>query len=115
MEATTAYDKQFYGDQWRGFLFMFACTTAHEMTHLFTCYLNQSSRRDSPFELSYLDYFQRSANGDLAGESGRVLEAILFGGATEYYRQQHLEPILGHNQVSRVREGMAWLVSFAYA
>lgn len=70
---------------------MFACTTVHELTHLFVHYLSPYDAIVTPREISHLDYDQDvtlPGEGVLhAGESGRWPEAALFGGSLEYWME----------------------------
>ncbi|KAI0145629.1 hypothetical protein GGR57DRAFT_297500 [Xylariaceae sp. FL1272] len=71
-------------ERWQNFLFILACATAHEITHLFTLYLSLgASFPATPPTISHTGYNQ--AGG---GESGRWLEAALFGGSLELYKDK---------------------------
>ncbi|KAK7417278.1 hypothetical protein QQX98_004712 [Neonectria punicea] len=77
--------------RFRTFLFMFAVTTAHELTHLFVGYLAQgqdSIDSYTPPRVSYLNYagLRDQYGVPFSGESGRWLESRLFGGSIEFYR-----------------------------
>ncbi|OAQ63024.1 hypothetical protein VFPPC_08938 [Pochonia chlamydosporia 170] len=78
-----------YLDRWQGFLFMFACATAHELAHLFVCYLSLGKDVHTPRRVVHLDYHQAvmvQGQRVIVGESGRWLEAALYGGSLEYFR-----------------------------
>lgn len=86
----------------KGFQFMFAVATAHELCHAYVGYLAQGDsaiESYTPPEVSYLNY-QVQHEGPLlenvSGESGRWFESQLFGGSLEFYR----DPNDNHGQVS---------------
>lgn len=84
----------------KGFQFMFAVATAHELCHAFVGYLAQNSdaiESYTPPNVSFLNYQAHHAGARSAnGESGRWFEAELFGGSLEFYR----DPNDNHGQVS---------------
>ncbi|KAI0521168.1 hypothetical protein F5B22DRAFT_644416 [Xylaria bambusicola] len=75
--------RAFYLERWQNFLFVLACITAHEMSHLFALYLSlQADWPPTPPRVTYHGYEQRSG-----GESGRWLEGALFGGSLELFKR----------------------------
>lgn len=78
-----------YMQRWRNFLFMFACATLHELSHLFVGYLTRGALPDTPDGITHLNYSQYfdEETGEMnpGGESGRWLENVLYGGSIEYY------------------------------
>ncbi|KAF4468893.1 hypothetical protein FALBO_4209 [Fusarium albosuccineum] len=76
----------------KGFQFMFAVATAHELCHAFVAYLSQNEVElggYTPPNVSYLNYqVQYSTARGPNGESGRWFESILFGGSIEFYRNE---------------------------
>ncbi|KAJ6443841.1 hypothetical protein O9K51_02228 [Purpureocillium lavendulum] len=79
------------GQRWRGFLFVFACATLHELAHLFLGYLSKGERPDTPDDITHLTYGDgRDARGNRipGGESGRWVENNLYGGAVEFYADE---------------------------
>lgn len=89
-------ERRRYFDRWQNFLFMFACATLHEMAHMFVGYLSLDSQEHTPPRVSYLDYGGHVINEEgvpiQVGESGRWLEANLYGGSIEYYRDSNQGP-----------------------
>ncbi|KAI0544174.1 hypothetical protein F4679DRAFT_589726 [Xylaria curta] len=74
----------FYLERWQNFLFILACATAYELTHLFTLYLSlYSDWPPTPKEITYHGYSQGQG-----GESGRWLEGVLYGGSLELYNER---------------------------
>ncbi|KAI0182198.1 hypothetical protein EV127DRAFT_355468, partial [Xylaria flabelliformis] len=74
----------FYLERWQNFLFILACATAHEMTHLFTLYLSlYADWPPTPKDITYHGYSQGQG-----GESGRWLEGVLYGGSLELYNER---------------------------
>ncbi|KAJ3562820.1 hypothetical protein NPX13_g8419 [Xylaria arbuscula] len=81
-QALSRKERAMYHERWQNFLFILACATAHETTHLFTVYLSLGADwPPTPTEICYSDYHQ----GD-GGESGRWLEGKLFGGSLELFK-----------------------------
>jgi hypothetical protein len=80
------------------FIFQLANTFVHEVgDHLLMTFLsdlvNENSQMARPFtppSVSYSNY--ASHDNRMAGESGRALEDILFGGSLEYYHDPSGSP-----------------------
>ncbi|RMZ37048.1 hypothetical protein CA14_006292 [Aspergillus flavus] len=69
------------GQNFRNFQFLFATMFTHEVgAHLLVTFL-RNGRVNTPPTITVQGYGSRTV-----GESGRFLEAYLFGGTTEYYR-----------------------------
>ncbi|KAI0433093.1 hypothetical protein F5Y09DRAFT_352505 [Xylaria sp. FL1042] len=76
--------RSFYLEKWQNFLFILACATAHEITHLFTLYLSlYADWPPTPKVITYHGYNQGGG-----GESGRWLEGVLYGGSPELYKDR---------------------------
>jgi hypothetical protein len=92
--GTTDYYKYFR--RWTTFLFMFACTTLHQLAHLFVCYLSLGNHPDQPPTVTYLNYGvginPRTGKPRFTKESGRWLETELYGGAVVFYRDHQQGP-----------------------
>ncbi|RFU36295.1 hypothetical protein B7463_g96, partial [Scytalidium lignicola] len=87
--APRSPQKKKYFNRWQEFLFMFACTTLHEMAHLFICYLSLTNQLDTPPKVTHLDYggvIDDDGIWQQGGDSGRWLENMLYGGSIEFYR-----------------------------
>ncbi|KAI1323037.1 hypothetical protein F5Y16DRAFT_403905 [Xylariaceae sp. FL0255] len=66
------------------FLFSHACSTVHELAHLFTSYFSLGvDFPDTPRALTYRNYGQHGG-----GEAGRWLEYVFFGGSVEFYKRR---------------------------
>ncbi|KAI0536633.1 hypothetical protein GGR58DRAFT_528110 [Xylaria digitata] len=74
-----------YLPAYEGFLFIMATTVAHEMVHLFIGFLTGYRSPDTPKEVTFLAplYNDLIATSTRIGESGRMWESLVFGGAIE--------------------------------
>lgn len=88
--GTTSSAARKMAGRYRSYLFLFSVSMAHELTHLFVAYLakgNDAERCFTPRSVSYANYQQPIGDlGIMGGESGRFLEARLWGGAMEFYQ-----------------------------
>lgn len=90
VHAAAKTDKK-HKERYLNFHFLFAVATAHELMHAFVALLARASSdpdRYTPPETTHLNYgTPPSAIDPLgAGESGRYMEKVLFGGSLEFYR-----------------------------
>ena len=90
--ASNSKDRNDYeSKEFRTFLFIFANTFFRETCHLFTTYITQGRRGNSPHILPQIDTYSKMDRG----EFGRYMETVVFGGTLEYYR----DPTRGVGQV----------------
>jgi hypothetical protein len=88
--AVGGTDKK-HRERYLNFYFLFAAPTAYELMHAFVALLAGASNtpdKYTPPETTHLNYGQPAVPGRSigAGESGRFMERLLFGGSLEFYR-----------------------------
>lgn len=90
VHAAAKTDKK-HKERYLNFHFLFAAATAHELMHAFVALLARASSdpdKFTPPQITHLNYGAPASTlyPGGAGESGRYMEKVLFGGSLEFYR-----------------------------